>query len=138
MQLPESQKITKKFLRDTMTMAQYETARKAYREQLRAILEKDVPDHEPPPQSVDADAPQAASAPATEGTTGLFVGSSSAPDAEAEAAERDRQRLRAEVASWDRRVKPEEIEHVIQHHPYHKARQLLWQARRQPEPALAS
>ena len=56
MQLPERQKITKKFLRETMTIAQYNTARKAYGERLRAILEKDVPDHEPPRETRDADA----------------------------------------------------------------------------------
>jgi hypothetical protein len=58
MKLPESQKITKKFLRETMTMAQYNTARAHYGEVLRQILEEDVPTHEPPSQAVDADASQ--------------------------------------------------------------------------------
>jgi hypothetical protein len=58
MQLPESQKITKKFLREQMTMAQYNTARAHYGEALRVILEEDVPTHEPPSQAVDADASQ--------------------------------------------------------------------------------
>jgi hypothetical protein len=48
-----------------------------------------------------------------------------------DAAERDRVRLRAEVAQWDLRVPPEEVEHVIQHNPYSKARALLWKCRRQ-------
>jgi hypothetical protein len=48
MQLPDGQKITKKFLRERMTMAQHDTARKAYGEKLRVILEEDMPDNEPP------------------------------------------------------------------------------------------
>jgi hypothetical protein len=47
MQLPESQKITKKFLRETMTMDQYNTARAHYGKVLRLVLEEDVPNHEP-------------------------------------------------------------------------------------------
>jgi hypothetical protein len=58
MQLPESQKITKKFLRETMTMSQYNPARAHYGEALRVIVEEDVPNHEPPSQAVDADASQ--------------------------------------------------------------------------------
>jgi hypothetical protein len=38
MQLPDGQKITKKFLRETMTMAQYNTARAHYGEALRQVL----------------------------------------------------------------------------------------------------
>jgi len=56
MQLPESQKITKKFLRETMTMSQYNTARAHYGEALRQVLEEDVPDHESPAEAVDANA----------------------------------------------------------------------------------
>jgi hypothetical protein len=48
MQLPERQKITKKFLRESMTMTQYHTARQHYGEVLRQVLEEDVPNHEPP------------------------------------------------------------------------------------------
>jgi hypothetical protein len=48
-----------------------------------------------------------------------------------DATERDRVRLRAEVAQWDLRVPPEEVEHVIQHNVYSKARALLWKCRRQ-------
>lgn len=58
--------------------------------------------------------------------------SSSAPEsAKVEATERDRQRLRREVAQWDLRVSPAEIEHVITHHPYSVARGMLWKCRRQ-------
>src|SRR5882724_4973062 len=56
MQLPESQKITKKFLRETMTMDQYNTARAHYGDALRQGLEEDVPNHEPPTEAVDANA----------------------------------------------------------------------------------
>jgi hypothetical protein len=44
MQLPATQKITKKFLRETMSISQYNAARAHYGEALRAILEGDVPD----------------------------------------------------------------------------------------------
>jgi hypothetical protein len=140
MQLPESQKITKKFLRESMTMEQYNTARSHYGEALRQILEEDVPNHEPP-ATREPVSPEPA--PATE-TPEPAEGSAAVPSSaslsapEADATELDRQRLRQEVASWQLRVKPEEIEPVIQHNPYSKARRLLWAARRQPEPALAS
>jgi hypothetical protein len=132
MQLPESQKITKKFLREQMTMAQYNTARAHYGEALRVILEEDVPTHEPPSQAVDADASQVVHTSTDEGPTAVPSPAASssvpAPDTN-DAIERDRQRLRAEVAAWDLRVSKSEIEHVIQHNPYSRARQLLWQAR---------
>jgi hypothetical protein len=136
MELPESQKTTKKFLRETMTMAQYNTARAHYGEALRVIIEGDVPNHEPPSETRDASASEAVHATITEGhpVDPSPVASSSAPGPdtdEAAAAERDRVRLRAEVAQWDLRVPPEEVEHVIQHNPYSKARALLWKCRRQ-------
>jgi len=140
MKLPESQKITKKFLRETMTMDQYNTARAHYGEALRQILEEDVPTHEPPTQAGDADASagvQQASGeerPTEEDSPAVpsAVASSSAPasaHADTAAAERDRQRLRAEVAGWDLRVSQAEIEHIITHYPYSRARQLLWKTR---------
>jgi hypothetical protein len=137
MQLPESQKITKKFLRETMTMTQYNTARAHYGEALRVIIEEDVPNHEPPSQAVDADASQVVHTPTEES---LSVdpspdASSSVASDPADAAERDRIRLRAEVAQWDLRVAPEEVEHVIVHNSYSKARALLWKCRRQPPAA---
>jgi hypothetical protein len=58
MQLPESQKMTKKFLRETMTMDQYNTARVHYGIVLRLVLEEDVPNHEPPSETRDASAAQ--------------------------------------------------------------------------------
>ena len=135
MQLPESQKITKKFLRETMTMDQYNTARAHYGDALRVILEEDVPNHEPPSQAVDADASQVVHTSAGEGQPvdpSLPGELSSAPgSADADGAERDRQRLRSEVAQWDLRVPPEEVEHVIVHNAYSKARALLWNCRRQ-------
>jgi hypothetical protein len=104
MQLSETQKVTKKFLRETMTISQYNTARAHYGEALRVIIEEDVPNHEPPAETQDA-------------------------NTEVAAGERDRQRLRAEVAKWDLRVPPEEVEYIIQHNPYSKARALLWKCR---------
>jgi hypothetical protein len=139
MQLPDGQKITKKFLRETMTMAQYSIARAHYGEALRQILEEDVPDHEPPSQAGEASTSEAVPAavdvpaafPATEeGGLSVPFASSSAVAADADAAERDRQCLRAEVAGWPLRVSQAEIEHIITHHPYSTARTLLRKARR--------
>jgi hypothetical protein len=133
MRLPDGQKITKKFLRETMTMAQYNTARAHYGEKLRQILEHDVPDYTPPeasdgpaPPNGQPDASTAASEAATEGTA--------APEAAppADPAEADREKLRREVAAWPLRVSEHEVEHIISHHPYAKARALLWKARLQP------
>jgi hypothetical protein len=132
MNIDNGAKVTKKFLRERMTMAQYELARKEHGEKLRVILEEDVLNHEPPSQAVDADA--SAHVPETMPETMPAVPSnesSSAPEnGREDAAERDRQRLRAEVAQWDLKVSAKEIEHVIQHNPYLRARQLLWQASR--------
>jgi hypothetical protein len=136
MHLPESQKVTKKFLREQMTMDQYHTARAHYGEVLRVIIEEDVPTHVPPSQAGDASASQVVYTPTGESLpvdpSPVALSSASGPDTDvADAAERDRVRLRAEVAQWDLRVPPEEVEHVIQHNPYSKARALLWKCRRQ-------
>jgi hypothetical protein len=120
MRLPDGQKITKKFLRETMTMAQYNTARAHYAEKLRQILEEDVPDHGSPPTHDQPDTSEAAPTPTPE----------AAPPADP--AEADRARLRAEVATWPLRVSEHEVEHIIQHHPYERAIALLWKARLQP------
>jgi hypothetical protein len=108
-QLPATRKITKKFLRETMTMAQFKTADAHYREALRQILEQDVPDHQPPAQ------------PSTE-----------APDAAAKA------QLKAEVATWGLTIASEEVEYILNHYAATKARALLEGARRQrPQPTAA-
>jgi hypothetical protein len=134
MRLPDGQKITKKFLRETMTLARYNTARVHYGEKLRQILEEDVPDHGSPQAHDQPNASPAASEATTEGTAAPFVSSSSAPEAApaADPAAADRARLRAEVATWPLRVSEQEVEHIISHHPYAKARGLLWKARLQP------
>jgi hypothetical protein len=67
MQLPEGQNVPKKFLCDTMMMAQFNTARARYGEVLRVILNQDVPDYRPQkgashgitPTHVDSDPSQA-------------------------------------------------------------------------------
>jgi hypothetical protein len=48
MDLGEETKITKKFLRETMTMAQYESAWQHYNDVLKTQVEEDVPDFPPP------------------------------------------------------------------------------------------
>jgi hypothetical protein len=120
MRLPDGQKITKKFLRETMTMAQYNTARAHYAEKLRQIIEEDVPDRGSAPTHEQPDTPAATPAPTTKAA------------AAADPAEADRARLRAEVVTWPLRVSEHEVEHIITHHPYAKARALLWKARLQP------
>jgi len=139
MQLPESQKVTKKFLREQMTMDQYNTARAHYGEALRVILEEDVPDHEPPSEAGEASPSETVREAIVELPTegdqpAVPSGSPFAPAsarAEVDAAERDRQRLRAEVTTWPLRVSQAEIAHIITHHPYSQARTLLWKARTQ-------
>jgi hypothetical protein len=143
MQLPESQKITKKFLRETMTISQYNTARAHYGEVLRQIIEEDVPNHEPPSETREASASESVreatvEPPIGESTPAGPSASSSAPasvHADINATERDRQRLRAEVAAWQLRISAQEIEYVIVHNPYSKARGLLWKARVVAPPA---
>jgi hypothetical protein len=96
------------------------------------ILDEDVPDHEPPSETRDASASKTVHAPTAEGLPAVHspASSSAVGSDPPDAADRDRVRLRAEVAQWDLRVCQDEIEHIITHHPYSKARALLWQARR--------
>jgi hypothetical protein len=143
-------RITKKLLRESMTPPQYEVALAYYTNLLKRQVEEDVPDGTAP---TEAPASEPAHASTSEGVREQFrtthhptprepaegspavpspAASSSAPaPSRDDAAERDRVRLRQEVATWDLRVKPEEVEHVIQHNPYSKARALLWKCRRQ-------
>jgi hypothetical protein len=62
MQFADDTKITKKFLRESMTMAQYEVAWQHYSEMLKKQVEEDVLDYPPPGED--------ASAGESEGTTG--------------------------------------------------------------------
>jgi hypothetical protein len=144
MQLPDGQKVTKKFLRETMTMTQYNTARAHYGEKLRQILEEDVQDF-PAKESnhgnhaAQEPAPEPTPAASGEAPAGTF-GSSSSANAEAAPAadptEADRARLRAEVATWDLTHPPEEVDRIIRMHSPEKARLILWRLRpRQPAAA---
>jgi hypothetical protein len=124
MKLPESQKVTKKFLREQMTMSQYNSARGHYGEALRLILEEDVPDHEPPTtdRPVSTDETPASQGTAEGASNGPFA-SSSAPDPDAV-----REKLRGEAIAWG--IPEAEITHILGHHEVSKARTLLWRARR--------
>jgi hypothetical protein len=44
-----------------------------------------------------------------------------------------RTKLRRQVATWNLNVSQAEIEQIITHRPYVKARSLLWQVRRQSQ-----
>jgi hypothetical protein len=131
MKIPAQASVAPRLLTRTMSMAQYMELFAYYR-RLEAQLVKGKGDtradhstSQPTPQPEPAPTKESPSVPSP------AVASSSAPRPDPDAAERDRARLRAEVAAWDLRVPPEEVEHVIQHNPYSKARQLLWKCRRQ-------
>jgi hypothetical protein len=131
MKIPKQASVAPKLLTRTMSMPAYMDVFAYYR-RLEAQLAKgketpganDSADASTPkPEPAPTEAPQAVPAPAA---------ASSAPEPDpADAAERDRVRLRAEVATWPLTVKAEEAEYIITHHPYSKARTLLWQVRRQ-------
>jgi hypothetical protein len=130
MGVSEDVKINKKFVREHLSPEAYRTVY-AWYERLHTQLQRTTE----VPHGVVTEASalsQSTPAPAGEAPTASPspAASSSADSGPQDAAERDRQRLRAEVAAWDLRVSPAEIEHIITHHPYSKARTLLWQARR--------
>jgi hypothetical protein len=139
MGLDGSVRITKKFLREAMTMNQLASAEAHYTAILKASVEEDVPNHPPPgrPEQEMAQAPFA---------------SSSAPDAEPSApepmvaedpADQDRAIARALALSWG--LPEAEVDHVLSHHrDPEKARNILWKAKQQrehkpePQPSLAA
>jgi hypothetical protein len=84
------QKITKKYLRATITMREYEIARKGYGEKWRVII-KEVPTHEPPSQVGDASASTTVRQAAAEGPAVVPLAGelSSASGADADAAARE-------------------------------------------------
>jgi hypothetical protein len=100
--------ISKKFLKKSMTLTQFEVARAYYERLLRQQVENDVPDGRPPPTGKPHPLPE---------------GEEPRPDdAVAKAA------LRQEAIGWG--IREDEVAHVLTHHPFEKARNLLWQARR--------
>ena len=133
MGLKPSASVAPRLLTRTMTMAQYMDLFAYYRRLEAQLAKAKEGSHGTTPvqATVPQPAPTAAGLPPDPSTAASS--SAPAPDPD-DAAERDRQRLRAEVAQWDLRVPPEEVEHVIQHNPYSKARALLWKCRR-PAPA---
>jgi hypothetical protein len=133
MKLKEDATITKRVLCESMSPEAYKSVY-AWYETLYAQLQRktEVPDAN---RSPEAATPEPAPAPAGETPTAVpspATASTSAASDPTDATERDRVRLRKEVAQWDLRVPPQEVEHVIQHNPYSKARALLWKCRRQP------
>jgi hypothetical protein len=132
MKIPKQASVSPRLLTKTMSMTTYMDIFAYYR-RLEAQLAKGketpggtAPTTQPAAQSASASTGEGAAAVPSPATA-----SSSAESSPTDAAERDRVRLRAEVAQWDLRVPPEEVEHVIQHNPYSKARALLWKCRRQ-------
>jgi hypothetical protein len=148
MQLPESQKITKKFLRETMTMDQYNTARAHYGEALRVILDEDVPNHVPPEETSDGTATEASEvsqpAPASPGSaaavpTSGAASNSAGSDPQEAADNQEYHTLYQQALGWG--VAESEIKHILDHHKdLGKCRDILWKARiaHQKQPLLAS
>jgi hypothetical protein len=136
MNLPASASTSKRLLPKTMSGEQYQRAWTYYQTLLAQLQRQTEVSHGTASQDVPASEP-ASTATVTATEEGHPAdpspdASSSAPGnaPDADATERDRVRLRAEVAKWELRVPPEEVEHVIQHNPYSKARALLWKCRR--------
>lgn len=101
-------RVSKKFLRDSMTLNQFEVARAYYERLLKQQVENDVLDGPPPPSGKPHPLPE---------------GEGPHPDdAVAKVA------LRQEAIGWG--IRADEVGHVLAHHPLEKARHLLWQARR--------
>lgn len=97
MKFPDGQKITKKFLRETMVMSQYEAARAHYGEALGQIPEEDVPNHDPPAATREPDICTAAPASTTEPTPPVEPPPGTTENAAKEA-------LRKEAVGWG--IKP--------------------------------
>jgi hypothetical protein len=136
MGLKPSASTSARLLTRTQTMAQYMVRFEYYTKLESQLARKTITEvsHGTPPAHTPASEPASTATVAapTEGHPAdpSTAASSSAPDAgPADAAERDRVRLRAEVAAWQLRISAQEIEHVILHNPYSKARALLWKTR---------
>jgi hypothetical protein len=131
MGIPKQASVAPKLLTRTMTMQAYMDVFAYYRRLEAQLAKRKEATRGTTPTTQPAAEP--APAPAEEHTTAVpspATASSPAASDPTDAAERDRQRLRVEVSAWDLRVPPEEVEHVIQHYPYSKARALLWKCRR--------
>jgi hypothetical protein len=117
-----------------MTMQAYMDVFAYYRRleaQLAKSKAKETPGGTAPttPASSQPTAAAPAEVPAAVHPPASAAESSSAASDPNDAVERDRQRLRAEVAAWDLRISDKEREHVIIHNSYSRARQLLWKTR---------
>jgi hypothetical protein len=132
MKIPKQASVSPRLLTKTMSMATYMEVFAYYR-RLEAQLAKgkESPNGTAPtpePAAQPAPAPTGESLPVDPPPASAAESSSAASDPTG-AVERDRQRLRAEVASWNLRISDKEREHVIVHNSYSRARQLLWKTR---------
>ncbi len=132
MKIPKQASVAPKLLTRTMTMQAYMELFAYYR-RLEAQLatgkgtaraNDSTPQPTPKPEPATNEGTPAVPSPAA-----LSSAPESAHAEAVDAIERDRQRLRPEVASWPLRMSQAEIEHIITHHPYSRARTLLWKAR---------
>jgi hypothetical protein len=136
MHLPAQASTSKRLLPKTMSAEQFGQLW-TYYQTLLAQLQRQTEvmsraNHSPSQPSSQPTPPPAGEGPPADPPPASAGALSSAPgSADADATERDRQRLRQEVAAWDLRVTQAEIEHVITHHPYSAARGMLWTCRRQ-------
>jgi hypothetical protein len=97
-------RVSKKFLRDSMTLTQFEVARTYYKRLLKQQVEEDVPDGLPPSTGEPNPHPE---------------GEKPRPDDEVAKAA-----LRQEAIGWG--IREDEVAHVIAHHTLEKARNLLY------------
>jgi hypothetical protein len=124
LKVPPHASVSPRLLTRSMTMVQYMEVF-AYYQRLEAQLAKG----RETPHGITSAHTAVSQPTATEEASPAVPSPDVSSSADA-AAERDRQRLRQEVAAWNLRVPPEEVEHVIMHNPYSKARALLWKCRR--------
>jgi hypothetical protein len=130
MKLPKQASVSPRLLSRSMSMTTYMECFAYYTNLKKQLARKTEVSHGAPSTQATASQPTPAPTEESPRVDPALAESSSAPGTDAtDAAERDRVRLRQEVAAWPLRVSPAEIELIITHHPYSKARGLLWQAR---------
>jgi len=119
MQLADDTKITKKFLRESMTMAQYEVAWQHYSEMLKKQVEEDVSDDPPPGENAFPGGPEAITGLAEEGPQTETSEPDSAVDAPADGPYATPQQIAA-LKRLAQQVGDEayaDVQDMLDHHP---------------------
>jgi AAA domain len=119
MQLADDTKITKKFLRESITMAQYEVAWQHYSEMLKKQVEEDVSDDPPPGENAFPGGPEAITGLAEEGPQTETSEPDSAVDAPADDPHATPQQIAA-LKRLAQQVGDEayaDVQDMLDHHP---------------------